>query len=74
MRHRGTYRYIEGKKRQTKTYRAREVCDQALPNRSRETDETSGMDLMQEQRRSNGIGSGMNVDVGNQLDTRKGKG
>ena len=29
------------------THRAREVCDQASPDRSRETDETSGMDLTQ---------------------------
>ena len=47
MRHREMYRYIEGKKRQTKTHRAREVHDQALPNRSRKTNETSGIDLMQ---------------------------
>ena len=58
------YRYIESEKRQTKTHRAREVCNQASPDRSRETNETLGMDLMQEQRRSNGIGSGMSVDVG----------
>ena len=47
MRHRGTYRYIEGKKRQTKTHRAREVCDWALPDRSHETDEMLGVDLTQ---------------------------
>ena len=47
MRHRGTYRYIESKKRQTKTHRAREVCDRALPDHSRETDETLGIDLTQ---------------------------
>ena len=47
MRHGGTYRYIEGRKRQTKTHRAREVCDQALPDRSRETNEMSGIDLTQ---------------------------
>ena len=29
---------------------------------------------MQEQRRSNGVGSGMGVDVGNRLDARKRKG
>ena len=34
----------------------------------------SGMDLTQEQRRLNGIGLGMSVDVGNRLDARKGKG
>ena len=49
MRHRGTYRYIEGRKRQTKTHRAREVHNRALPDCSREIDETSGMDLMQEE-------------------------
>ena len=65
MRHRGTYRYVEGRKRQTKMYQAREVCNWALPDRSCETDETSGMDLTQEERRSNGIRSGMSVDIGN---------
>ena len=34
----------------------------------------SGMDLMQEERRSNGVGSGMSVVVGNRLDARKRKG
>ena len=47
MRHRGTYRYIEGKKRQTKTHRAREVHDWALPDCSHETNKTSGIDLTQ---------------------------
>ena len=47
MRHRGTYRYIESEKRQTKMHRAREVCDWASPDRSCETDETSGIDLTQ---------------------------
>ena len=56
------------------THRAREARDRASPDRSRETDETSGMDLTQEQRRSNGVRSGMSVDVGSQLDARKGKG
>ena len=65
MRHRGTYRYIEGGKRQTKTYQAREVCDRASPDCSHETNETSGMNLMQEERRSKGVGLGMSVDVGN---------
>ena len=65
MRHRGTYRYIESEKGQTKTHRAREVHDRALPERSRETDETSGMGLTQEERRSKGVGSEMGVDVGN---------
>ena len=74
MRHRETYRYIEGEKRQTKTHQAREVCDWALPNRRRKTDETSGMDLMQEERRLNNIRSRMSVDVRNRLDTRKRKG
>ena len=47
IRHRETYRYIESEKGQTKTHRAREVCDRALPDRSHETDETSGIDLTQ---------------------------
>ena len=47
MRHKGMYRYIEGGKRQTKMHRAREVCNQASPDRSHETDETLGIDLMQ---------------------------
>ena len=46
MRHRGTYRYIESEKGQTKTHQAREVHDRASPDCSRETDEMSGMDLM----------------------------
>ena len=74
MRHRGTYRYIEGGKKQTKMYRVREVRDWALPDCSCKTDETSGMDLMQEERRLNGVKSGMSVDVGNRLDARKRKG
>ena len=41
------YRYIESEKGQAKTHRAREVCDRALPDRSRETDETLGIDLTQ---------------------------
>ena len=52
----------------------REVRDWALPDHSHETDETSGIDLMQEKRRSNSVGSGMSVGVRNQLDMRKGKG
>ena len=48
MRHRETYRYIEGRKRQTKMHRVREVHDRASPDCSCETDETSGVDLMQE--------------------------
>ena len=65
MRHRGTYRYIESEKGQTKTHRAREVRDRASPDHSRETDETLGMDLTQEERRSKDVGSGMSVVVGN---------
>ena len=74
MRHRGTYRYIESEKGQTKTHRAREVRDQALPDRSRKTDETSGMGLTQEERRSKGVRSGMGVGVRNRLDARKRRG
>ena len=74
MRHRGMYRYIESEKGQTKTHRAREVRDRASPKCSCETDETSGMGLMQEERRSKGVGSGMGVDVGNRLDARKRRG
>ena len=46
-------RYIESEERQTRTYWAREVCNQALPNHSCKTDETLGVDLMQKERRSN---------------------
>ena len=63
--------YIGSKKGRTKTHRAREVHDRASPDRSRETDETSGMGLTQEERRSKGVRSGMGVDVGNRLDARK---
>ena len=66
--------YIESKERQTMTHRVREVRDRASPNRSRETDEMSGIDLTQEQRRLNGVGLGMSVDVKNRLDARKRKG
>ena len=45
-----------------------------LPECSCETDETSGMGLMQEERRLKGVGSGMGVDVGNRLDARKRRG
>ena len=55
-------------------HRAREVRDRASPDRSHETDETSGMGLMQEGRRSKGVGSGMGIDVGNRLDARKRRG
>ena len=50
---RGTYNgqkrniYIESEERQTKMHWAREVHNRASPNRSRETDETLGIDLMQ---------------------------
>ena len=39
--------YIESKERWTKMHRVREVRDRALPDHSRETDETSGIDLTQ---------------------------
>ena len=39
--------YIESEERRTKMHRAREVRDRASPDRSRETDEMSGIDLMQ---------------------------
>ena len=74
MRHRGTYRYIESEKRQTKTHRAREVRNRASPDRSRKTDETSGMGLTQEERRLKGVGLGMGVDVRNRLVARKRRG
>src|SRR5438128_12089761 len=41
-------RYIESEKEHTKTERAREVRDRASPDRSRETDGSSGIDLTQE--------------------------
>ena len=66
--------YIESKERRTRTHQVREVCDRASPDHSCETDETLGMDLTQEERRSNGVGLGMSVGVGNQLDARKRKG
>ena len=48
--------YIGSKKGQTKMHRAREVRDWASPDRSRETDKTSGIDLTQksEGRRASG--------------------
>ena len=46
-------RYIEGKKGQTRTYWAREVHDRASPNCSCKTNESLGIDLMQEERRLN---------------------
>ena len=52
---RGTYsgqernRYIESEERWTRIYQAREVHDWASPDRSRKTDETLGLDLMQKE-------------------------
>ena len=66
--------YIGSEKGRTKTHRAREVRDRALPDRSRKTDETSGIDLMQRSEGQMSVGSGMGVGVGNRLDARKGKG
>ena len=66
--------YIGSEKGQTKTHRAREVRDRASPDRSRKTDETSGMGLTREERRSKDVGSGMSVVVGNRLDARERKG
>ena len=48
-------RYIESEEKQTRMYQAREVHNQALPDHGRETNEMSGIDLMQEERRSNSI-------------------
>ena len=39
--------YIGSEKGRTKTHQVREVRDRASPDRSRETDETSGIDLTQ---------------------------
>ena len=66
--------YIGSENEWTKTHRARGVRDRASPDHSHETDETLGMGLMQEERRSKGVRSGMGVDVGNQLDARKMRG
>ena len=66
--------YIGSEKGRTKKHRAREVRDWASPDRSRETDETSGIDLTQRSEGRKSIGSGMGVGVGNRLDARKGKG
>ena len=71
--HRGNI-YIGSEKERTKMHQAREVHDRALPDHSRETDETLGMGLMQEEGRSKGVGSEMGVDVGNRLDARKRRG
>ena len=57
-------RYIESKKGQTRTYRVREVHDRASPNHSRETEETSGVDLTQKEK-LNSVRLGMGVDVRN---------
>ena len=50
--------YIGSEKGRTKTHRAREVRDRALLDRSRETDEMSGIDLTQrsEGRKASGRG------------------
>ena len=74
MRHRGTYRYIESEKGQTKTHRAREVRDRASPNHSRETDGMSGIDLTQRSEGQKSVRSGMGVGVRKRLDVRKSKG
>ena len=71
--HRGNI-YIGSEKGRTKTHRVRGVRDRASPDRSCKTDETSGMGLMQEERRSKGVESGMGVDVGNRLDAMKRRG
>src|SRR5438128_9844843 len=61
-------RYIESEKGQAKTERAREVRDRASPDRSCETDGSSGIDLTQEKEEGQrGIGSGMGIVVGNAL-------
>ena len=41
-------RYIESEKGQTRMHQARKVCDRTLPNHSGETDESLGVNLMQE--------------------------
>ena len=66
--------YIGSEKGRAKTHRVREVRDRASPDRSRETDETLGIELTQEERRLKGVGSGMSVVVGNRLDARERKG
>ena len=43
-------RYIEGEKGQTKMHQAREVRDWASPDCSCETEEASGVDLMQKEK------------------------
>ena len=53
-------------KNKNKEKKKEEVCDQASPNHSRETDESSGIDLMQKERRSN------ECQVGNWLDAKEG--
>ena len=42
--------YIEGEERWTRTHRVREVRNRASPNRSRETNETLGIDLTQREK------------------------
>ena len=51
-------RYIESEKEHTKTERAREVRDRASPDRSRETDGSSGIDLTREERNKDRGASG----------------
>ena len=41
-------RYIESEERWTRMHQVREVHDRALPDRSHETNEMLGVDLMQE--------------------------
>src|SRR5438128_11860669 len=66
-------RYIESEKEHTKTERAREVRDRASPDRSRETNGSSGIDLTQEKGEGQrGVGSGMGIGVGNAWTKRQG--
>src|SRR5438132_13930605 len=70
---RGRDRYIEGEKGQAKMERAREVCDRASPDRSCETDGSSGIDLTREKEEGQrGVGLGMGISVGNALTRRQG--
>src|SRR5438128_6991807 len=66
-------RYIESEERHTKTERAREVRDRASPDRSRETDGSSGIDLTREKEEGQkGVGSGMGIVAGKALTRRQG--
>src|SRR5438128_7694058 len=61
-------RYIESEKGHTKTEWVREVRDRASPDRSREADGSSGIDLTREKEEGQrGVGSGMGISVGNAL-------